>query len=563
MKPTVVIAAAGPPRPQVLALSSQIKSAAMVPINGKPVLGWILDEFFRDDFQHFQILIPEGDTHLTRYVKSRFRPQAVDLRFVETEKPDLPRGLGHTLLEGLSAGIRTPDVLLVLGHTILLKQDLEFDEDWVMYGEVSEEMTRWCYVRRDAERYLTELVDKPEEDWPLPNSALIGLYYFRDAALLLRSLQENHPGAGEPYQLSPALQAYSHVAKVRVIPVPPASTWLDCGSNTGLHRSRRKLIATRSHNEITVDEDVGVLTKRSEHSADLHQQYSWYLSLPKDLMGLVPRVVDFEPPRSRGEKAVMSLEYYGYHSLEEAWVYQELKRDVWHSILEHLLKVMERFWQYKATISRDDFNLIYRTKTRARLAQLLARRSEINWGKLLSYATLRINGSPLQGWPNLEAAIEKRIDLLYVEDHITIIHGDFHFANILYELDTRLVKLIDPRGSFGSSGIFGDCKYDLAKLRHSISGGYNYIVNDLFHVTCSDNRIDVEIPKTSEQQLVAQWFDREVGNRGFDVESVQFIEGLLFLSMLPIHRDKPDRQLAMFARAMERLNQVLSPAAAH
>jgi hypothetical protein len=39
------------------------------------------------------------------------------------------------------------------------------------------------------------------------------------------------------------------------------------------------------------------------------------------------------------------------------------------------------------------------------------------------------------------------------------------------------------------------------------------------------------------------------------------IEGLLFLSMLPLHRDHPDRQLAMFTRAMMILNETFNPSA--
>lgn len=38
----VLIPSAGPPRPQVLTVAPGVKSAAMVPIAGRPVLGWIL-----------------------------------------------------------------------------------------------------------------------------------------------------------------------------------------------------------------------------------------------------------------------------------------------------------------------------------------------------------------------------------------------------------------------------------------------------------------------------------------------------------------------------------------
>ena len=38
---------------------------------------------------------------------------------------------------------------------------------------------------------------------------------------------------------------------------------------------------------------------------------------------------------------------------------------------------------------------------------------------------------------------------------------------------------------------------------------------------------------------------------GVDIREVQLIEGLLFLSMLPLHADAPRRQLAFFVKALE------------
>ena len=38
---------------------------------------------------------------------------------------------------------------------------------------------------------------------------------------------------------------------------------------------------------------------------------------------------------------------------------------------------------------------------------------------------------------------------------------------------------------------------------------------------------------------------------------IRLIEGLLFVSMLPLHRDEPRRQLAMLANGLTLLNDVL------
>ncbi len=564
-KPDVVIAAAAPPRPQVLALSSQIKSAAMVPINGKPILGWILDKLVRGNFENQLILTPKNDKHIKNYVSNRHLP--CDVNFCEVEQQDNPKGLGHSLLKGLrdQKSLNTEDILIVLGHTILNhesesqeRDELKFDEDWVMYGVVQEEVSRWCYVETDKDSYVKNLDDKPLTR-TLPDNALIGLYYFQDKDLLEqcleRTIEIENRRIGGAYQLSPALKEYNKARKIRAI---RAESWLDCGSINGLNQSRKKLIATRSHNDIKVDTELGVLKKQSKRSVELHQEYSWYISIPKKLQGLAPRVIDYIPRKGEQKESSLELEYYGYHSLEEAWVYQDLQMEVWKSILNHLFVITERFREYRADLSPDSFSALYHKKTEERIEQLTRSKQQRDWEKLITYRTLYINSRKVDGWLSLKDSVFQRATALFEEEHCTIIHGDLHLANVLYDLDSRLVKLIDPRGSFGSAGIFGDCKYDLAKLRHSIRGGYNYIVNDLFEADDNGNRIDLYIPRSENQNAIANWFD-DLISKDFDLDSIKLIEGLLFLSMLPLHADNEKRQLAMFAVGIDRLNEVINP----
>ena len=155
--------------------------------------------------------------------------------------------------------------------------------------------------------------------------------------------------------------------------------------------------------------------------------------------------------------------------------------------------------------------------------------------------------------------IKKKAKNLYHNGNdTTIIHGDFHYGNILFDVNTRLVKLIDPRGNFGSSGIFGDCKYDLAKLRHSISGGYNFICNDLYTYNInSSDEITFKLPSNADHKIIQQWFDEKIIQANFSILDIKLIEGLLFISMLPLHNDHPDRQNAFFVQGIILLNEIL------
>ena len=52
-------------------------------------------------------------------------------------------------------------------------------------------------------------------------------------------------------------------------------------------------------------------------------------------------------------------------------------------------------------------------------------------------------------------------------------------------------------------------------------------------------------------------FDSIAEEHGYDLNEIIFIEGLLFLSMIPLHQDQPQRQLAMYLICLQILNNVL------
>lgn len=74
----------------------------------------------------------------------------------------------------------------------------------------------------------------------------------------------------------------------------------------------------------------------------------------------------------------------------------------------------------------------------------------------------------------------------------TVIHGDCTFSNTLVD-DKNQVWFIDPRGTFGGSKIYGDPRYDWAKLYYSAVGNYDKINSKKFSVDRSNGiKLDIE-----------------------------------------------------------------------
>ena len=95
------------------------------------------------------------------------------------------------------------------------------------------------------------------------------------------------------------------------------------------------------------------------------------------------------------------------------------------------------------------------------------------------------------------------------------------------------------------------------KLRHSIVDGFDTITNGLYSASLSEsNHIAVKIFKPKNHQEICMHLDNLIQNK-WNLNEIKLIEGLLFISMLPLHKDHFERQLAFYSIGIQLLNEVL------
>jgi hypothetical protein len=171
--------------------------------------------------------------------------------------------------------------------------------------------------------------------------------------------------------------------------------------------------------------------------------------------------------------------------------------------------------------------------------------------------TVIVNGSQLANLSSLWPEINQHAARLSERCNGSVIHGDLCLSNILYDWRTGVCKLIDPRGRFGEAGIYGDPRYDVAKLYHSVHGLYDFIVHDLFHVSYDGTAVTLELGVGPHHHDVCTRFEQTFFPR-FDRDEILFLTALLFLSMPPLHYDHPRRQIAMYVRGLQLLDELLT-----
>ena len=519
-------------------------SNSMIPINGKPVISWILEDLIEKKISEATIVLRELDQHLQEFLERVFigpeNSLSIDLVFV-------PEGgsIIHSLKAGLDAHDHAIPARVILGDTLIL-DSFEIDEDLLYVHEV-DDSHRWCLAVVDEQMNVTEYLDKEEQVVP-PYLAVCGYYHFSDGAWLQQCVDEAMSEGKR--QLSDVLSKYG---KKRTIRARNAHRWLDFGNIDNLVKAKQELLQSRFFNSLTIDPVLNTITKVSTFDEKLNNELNWYLQLPPELQVLTPRIVS-----SKQVDGQLNLvqEYYGYPTLSELYLYSDIHPENWIIIIKKLLSLHSEFCKYPKELSRDHYRKMYVEKTFDRLGEL--RKENEQWEKIFQYETITFNGKELINIPGLWESLKERAEQISENGRAAIIHGDFCFSNILFDINGQIARLIDPRGSFGESGIYGDPRYDLAKLRHSINGLYDYIVSDLFELREEGPIFEARIFLNQTAEYLGQAFDKMISEMGYDAREVIFIEALLFISMLPLHRDKPRRQKMMYLRGLELLNEIFN-----
>ena len=515
-------------------------SNSMIPVNGKPVISWILEDLLAKGFSKAVVVHRSDDLHLKQFLSRTFCTK-MDLDLVELK--DSPSIL-HSLKAGLEAVNLSNTIQIILGDT-LIRDSFDVEGDYV-YTHLVEDSSRWCIVELDTDGYVKVYHEKKENP-RVPFQALCGFYKLSESHefynVLLKCIVDGNT------QLSDALMSYGtkHSLKGH-----SASQWFDFGNLENLLSAKRQLLQSRYFNSLYIHPVLNTITKESDFDEKLRNELKWYEDLPSELSVLAPRILQKSEKEGR---LVFTQEYYGYPTLSELFLYSDLTSDSWHGIVRKLLEIVNEFSKYPTQLKAEELLEIYLNKTHERLGLLFL--EEPAWKILFEAKTIWINEKEYRGFYQLELSLKDYVENLVKKVKPGILHGDLCFSNILFDINSQIVKLIDPRGSFGRIGIYGDQRYDMAKLRHSIHGLYDYIVSDLFEVSVSDLNINFAIFANEIPPAVTLDFDRQLVENGFNPDEIQFIEGLLFISMLPLHKDKPHRQQVMFAQGMIFINEII------
>ncbi len=292
----------------------------------------------------------------------------------------------------------------------------------------------------------------------------------------------------------------------------------------GLIEEYEKLTAekTRPFNRISIDGDI--LTKEAidEQGQKLaKRECAWYEMAKESKISGIPQIFSTDPLR---------MEYIkGKNPYECKYAYDE-KEKILTRIVDNLKELHS-----VGTVPADSFSMkeAYFNKTMDRLSKI---------EDLVPFArerSIRINGKDCRNVFYYKDELEKRLDKIKTKQ-FSFIHGDCTFSNMLLR-DNGEPVFIDPRGYFGHSELYGDERYDWAKLYYSLVGNYDRfnlkkfsldigghsIVNKEVITDLSDNEIRLEIESNGWEDMEEKFFELT----GADKYEIRLLHSVIWLSL--------------------------------
>ena len=520
----------------------------LTPINGETILEKLYNQY-KDYMDYILVVGKEKSSQIDYLIKSK----KLDIKLVEIDEV---KDLGYSVLKALDfikeeVNIEAiENIVINLGDTIVEDIDINTLDDVVLYSKI-EDTARWTIFEHDGKKIIKILDKQYVSDEDKKHNAFIGVYSFTDIIKLYECLKKavntNDNLKNSFYEM---ILKYGLENSINIL---FTDRWLDLG-HFDKYISSKKDIQARYFNSIKIDKKRGILKKTSIDTKKFQNEILWYLKLPRNLQYMTPRIIDYSLAY---DEMSVTMEYYGYPTISELFVFGDLELSEWKKIFESIFMVIKDMSNYSVKDNEINSSLdtMYLGKTIERL-QLLKKDNNF---KLFFDNEIYINGEKYKGISYYLNRLPELIENYRVRDisSFNIIHGDLCFANILYDLQTGLVRLIDPRGTFGNYDIYGDTRYDLAKLSHSVNGKYDYIIHDLFDLNVNNNHVNYSLNIDESKKDIEKLFEKLIHQYGYDYKQIRLIEGTLFLSMIPLHKDNINRQYAMMATGIKILEELI------
>ena len=480
------------------------KPKCIVSINNLPIIFYAFKQFPN---ANFKIISDYKADVLEKYLSIYARDYNYEI--VKTNKKGTASGLKDAI-----KNIPEDQPFMIMWSDLILSDSFHFPVDKNNYIGISKDFEcRWSYV------------DNKFIKFPSKENGVAGLFIFSNKAYLQDIPEE---GAFVDYLskknlLFERLNLYG--AK-------------EIGTLLSYDEKSNGIPKCRPFNHMDFVGDLVVkkpITIQGEKIAK--DEIAWYKEVKQLGFFNIPQIYEFEPLKMKKVDG------------KNIFDYQNLSKKQKHIILNQLVDTLKELHNLSEEIPAvsDSVKKNYFEKTFDRINSVK---------DLIPFANdeyIRIN-KKLYKNPFFikEQILEKVNDIM--PDSFSLIHGDCTFSNIMYDNFEEKVILIDPRGYFGDTKLYGDTNYDWAKLYYSLVGNYDQFNRKNFILEIDEDNVNLEIKSNGWEMLENEFFNLiGVSN----INKIKFIHAIIWLSLTTYTWDDYDSICGAFYNGVIYLNEAL------
>jgi len=228
----------------------------LIPIAGKPIVHRLVEDIagvLQQDIEEVAFIIHEtfGKKVEEELIAIATKLGAKGTIYYQNEA----LGTGHAIMCAKDS-LSGPAVIAYADTLIRADFDLDKNADSVIWVKQVDQPEAFGVVKLNEANEIVELVEKPAEF--VSDLAVIGIYYFKDVAVLKNELQlvlDNNIIHGGEYQINDGIKQM--MAKGMVFVPGKVDEWMDCGNkNVTVETNSRMLGFLHSDGEHLVDNDV-------------------------------------------------------------------------------------------------------------------------------------------------------------------------------------------------------------------------------------------------------------------------------------------------------------------
>jgi dTDP-glucose pyrophosphorylase len=430
---------------------TQFRQKCLLSIHGKPIIKRILENFGPHD--NVIVVIQKEDKILADYLTNNCKQWRITIRRSSTYSVDGP---AETIAYAATVLDADRPTIVWLSDTVLEPTGVDLREviDHFVVVPLTGDMrpSDWC-IWADGQFHNKSPAEHPGA------KALIGIYGFSNTVKLIDSLSMTGP------EISDILKTYGGMSSREL----HRHRWVDTGDINSFYSNgitpQHGVKPTRL--EIV---DKYLVRKSYEDPMELTAQARWYEHAAVD------RQVAKKLPKIYGVgKNYIDMERIPGQPLNELIVHNKCSPQFITYVVRDMISLVVGFREDRCYDKRKIEELTENTKI-----MIVGKTEE---------RLKRTNITPDKARA-IKGYAEIVHDKILQKNEWTLMHGDFHTGNVLFDMDNGALRLIDPRGIWGGMITpYGSYLYDLGKLFHDLYWNYSGLQQD---VTMTDHRTIIE-----------------------------------------------------------------------